>query len=555
MRHGTTPVNPTPPAHCPRYLLPFDMATVRRVETDYLVIGSGNAGLRASMEVSDHGRVIVLSKENPNEGSTRYAQGGIAVVMNQGDRVEFHVQDTLSAGAGLCHPAAVQYMVADGILRVQELLDWGAQFDRDGADLKFGMEGAHRVRRVVHRGDATGEETQNVLVRRALDHPNVEVMEHTLAVDLLTADGVCRGALVTTQDGELIAIIAKATIVAAGGHGQVYGYTSNPAVATGDGIAMSFRAGAAVADMEFVQFHPTTLFLQGAPRFLISEAVRGEGAHLLNSRGERFMSAYDEREELAPRDIVARAILNEMDRTGMPCVYLDITHMSAGFLEERFPNIFETCRQYGLEIDRDAIPVQVAAHFAMGGVRTDMNAHTSVPGLFACGEVACTCAHGANRLASNSLLEGLVFGRRAGISAREYSSDEGASLPDVDALAHAPDVAAHASDASGLRKLLTQRMWEDVGVYRHAETLREALTTLSELPTAIGSGRDAIEYANMRLVGELIARAALERTESRGAHYRDDYPDTDDDRWLRNISLTRREDGGVELTTRNQGLS
>lgn len=531
------------------------MATVRRVETDYLVIGSGNAGLRATVELSDHGRVVVLSKEGRNEGSTRYAQGGIAVVMNENDSVALHVQDTLRAGARLCHPAAVQYMVADGIERVQELLDWGAKFDRDGEDLKFGMEGAHQVRRVVHRGDATGEETQNVLVSRALDHANVEVMQDTVAVDFLTADGVCRGVLATAPDGELVAIVAKATIVAAGGHGQVFGYTSNPAVATGDGIAMAYRAGAAVADMEFVQFHPTTLRLHGAPRFLISEAVRGEGAHLLNSLGERFMIAYDEREELAPRDIVARAILNEMGRTGMPCVYLDITHMTADFLQERFPTIYETCKQHGLEIDRDAVPVQPAAHFAMGGVRTDLNAHTNVPGLFAAGEVACTCVHGANRLASNSLLEGLVFGRLAGVSAREYVGDHGSSLPNLDGLSHAARPEVDAPDVGDLRDALTHAMWEHVGVYRHGKTLHEVLAALAELPTTLGPGRDAIEYANMLLVGELIARAALERTESRGAHYREDCPETDDARWLRNISLRRLEGGGMELTTQDQGFS
>ncbi len=531
------------------------MATVRRVETDFLVIGSGNAGLRATIELADHGRVVILSKENPNEGSTLYAQGGIAVAMNRDDKVEFHVQDTLRAGGGLCHPAVVETMVADGIRRVQELLDWGAAFDRDGEDLKFGMEGAHRIRRVVHRGDATGAETQNVLVSRALDHENVEVMEHTIAVDILTADGVCRGALATDSDGALVAIIAKATIVAAGGHGQVYGYTSNPSVATGDGIAMCFRAGAEVSDMEFVQFHPTTLHLHGAPRFLISEAVRGEGAHLLNSRGERFMLAYDDQAELAPRDIVARAILNEMGRTGMPCVYLDITHMTADFLKERFPTIYDTCLQYGLEIDRDTIPVQVAAHFAMGGVRTDMDARTNVAGLFACGEVACTCVHGANRLASNSLLEGLVFGRRAGMSALAYVADEAERLPEVVA-PHGPAVAeTQPSDIADLRKLLTHIMWEDVGVYRSGEGLETALEALTTLPAAAGDGRDAIEYANMRLVGELIARSALKRTESRGAHHREDYPEANDEHWQRNISLTRQEDGGLHLTTRDQGLT
>jgi L-aspartate oxidase len=307
--------------------------------------------------------------------------------------------------------------------------------------------------------------------------------------------------------------------------------------------------------MEFVQFHPTTLHLHGAPRFLISEAVRGEGAQLLNSRGERFMLAYDDRAELAPRDIVARAILNEMGRTGTPCVYLDITHMTADYLKERFPTIYATCLQYGIEIDRDAIPVQAAAHFAMGGVRSDLDARTNIAGLFACGEVACTCAHGANRLASNSLLEGLVFGRRAGISALAYMRDDETPLPDVDSAYELDEAEAQPPDTADLRKLLTHIMWEDVGVYRDGEGLQTALEALTELPAAVGDGREAIEYANMRLVGELIARSALKRTESRGAHYREDHPESNDEHWRRNILLTRQDDGSLRLTTRDQGLT
>jgi len=534
------------PDRLPRYLVPIDTDNIPTIETDFAVVGSGNAGLRAVVELAPHGRTLVLTKENPSEGSTRYAQGGIAVAMSEEDGVDLHVTDTLVAGAGLCDETAVRVLVEDGIARVQDLLDWGAQFDRNGSKLAFGMEGAHRVRRVVHRGDSTGEETQDVLVRQALNHPNVQMRDFTIAVDLLTADGVCQGVLAMDRDGSLVAIRARATVLASGGLGQLYGYTSNPAVATGDGMAMALRAGAELADMEFVQFHPTTLFLAGAPRFLISEAVRGEGAHLLNSRGERFMIAYDDREELAPRDVVSRAILAEMERTGMPCVYLDITHKPQSFLMERFPMIYRTCLQYGLDISTDAIPVQAAAHFMMGGVFTDLDGATNVPGLGACGEVACTMVHGANRLASNSLLEGMVFGARAGKSAVSYAS--GVAVPSNRIAAASIPSSDSPDDVTKHRATITQLMWEHVGIHRDGPSMRHVLEELRELPVTGPVTREGVEYANMRLLAEAIAEAALTRTESRGAHYRLDHPSADDAHWRRRV-VVRCADGALRLTT------
>ncbi|MDA1190720.1 MAG: L-aspartate oxidase [Candidatus Poribacteria bacterium] len=550
---GDSTPNPTPTSTHPRYLLPFDTADLPRRETDFLIIGSGNAGLRAAIELADHGRVTILCKESVEEGSTKYAQGGIAVALSDDDRVDYHVQDTLVAGVGLCDETAVRFMVERGIERVKELLDWGAQFDKIGDQLQFGMEGAHRVRRVVHRGDATGEETLNVLVRRALEHPNVAVMEHTFAVDALTHEGVCCGALVLTSENALEAVFARSTVLASGGLGQLYGYTSNPAVTTGDGIALAFRAGASLVDLEFIQFHPTTLFLQGAPRFLISEAVRGEGGILVNGFGERFMIEYHEREELAPRDVVSRAILTEMERTGLPYVYLDVTHHHSDYLKERFPTIHRTCEEYGVEIWRDAIPVQPAAHFMMGGVYTDLNAETTLPGMFACGEVACTLVHGANRLASNSLLEGLVFGEQTRKSAIAHAESIPPTALGEIRVQSTDALPTLADDPLALRKALTEVMWGEVGVWRDGESLQTALAALEQLPVAATTTRAGLEYGNMRLLGELVTRAALAREESRGAHYREDFPETSD-RWKVHLYYERDEHGTVLQTERAGGI-
>jgi L-aspartate oxidase len=409
---------------CPRYIIDFDLSQIPQVQTDFLIIGGGAAGLRAAIEAGAHGRTLLVTKDKLGESNTMHAQGGIAVAINVGDQVIFHVEDTLEAGDGLCDEVAVEVMVEEGIEQVNQLVSWGANFDKRNDKLVFTMEAAHRMRRIIHaKGDATGEETENVLIRKASELENVQFMDHKFVIDLLTLDGRCFGAiLLDEKKSAFLTIIAKATILASGGLGQVYRYTTNPDVATGDGYAIAYRAGCEMTDMEFVQFHPTTLYVRGAPRFLISEAVRGEGAILVNARGERFMGPYHKQAELAPRDIVSRAIVAETARTNSECVFLDLTHLDSTFIKRRFPTISERCSSYGIDISRDLIPVQVSAHFMMGGVKTNLRGETNVRGLYACGEVACTGVHGANRLASNSLLESLVFSVRATSAAAENRS-------------------------------------------------------------------------------------------------------------------------------------
>lgn len=513
----------------PRYLVGFDSAYLPVIETDVLVVGSGNAGLRAAIEASRSCDVLVVTKDAVSESNTRYAQGGIAVALSQDDTVAAHIEDTLNAGDGLCDAEAVRVMVEEGIDRVKELIEWGANFDRHGDELGFTLEAAHGHRRIIHaRGDATGEETQAVLVTTVSKPDNVQLMDHTFVVDLLTQDGVCYGALVL-KDGALKCVMAKAVILAAGGLGQLYQSTSNPEVATGDGIVVAFRAGCEVMDMEFVQFHPTTMFLDGYPSFLISEAVRGEGAILINGRGETFMPKYHELEELAPRDVVTRAIHTEMQLTGRPCVYLDVTHLPPNFTRKRFPTITETCAKAGLDITDTLIPVRAGAHFMMGGIRTNNRTETNIQGIYACGEAACTGVHGANRLASNSLLEGLVFGARAGHEAAErVRSQSGKTLPHFSWSQPEHTQQLTSEQLREQHQWLQKVMWDHVGIVRHSDGLGYALKQLllkDFLPQPIV--RANCELENMRQASLLITWAALKREESRGAHYRTDFPESE----------------------------
>src|SRR5687767_2432770 len=382
------------------------------VSSDFLVIGSGIAGLRAAIALAEAGEVVVLTKAEPAESNTGYAQGGIAAAIGADDSPDLHARDTLAAGDGLCDEDAVRLLVSDGPRYVRELIEWGAAFDRE-ADGRpsLGREGAHSVRRVLHARDATGRELARVLWLRVAAHPRVRVFKDALATDLIVRDGVCRGA-VFLEGAVSRAAEARATLLATGGAGQVFRETTNPSIATGDGIAMAFEAGARGADLEFVQFHPTVLNVEGAPRFLLSEALRGEGAWLVNEAGERFVQRYEPAGDLASRDLVARAIVREAERTGSP-IYLHLAHLDPDYVHARFPTIAQACHVAGLDLAADRIPVSPAAHYVMGGVETDLDGRTSLPGLLAAGEVACTGVHGANRLASNSLLEGLVFGARA----------------------------------------------------------------------------------------------------------------------------------------------
>lgn len=528
--------------HCPRYVIDFDLDKISKIHTDFLVIGGGAAGLRTAIETGQHGKTILVTKDRLGESNTRHAQGGIAVAINSGDQVNFHVEDTLKAGAGLCSKSAVEVMVAEGIDRVAELVSWGADFDRHGDKLVFTMEAAHRVRRIIHSGDATGQETENVLLRRASESKNIQFMDHKFVVDLLTLDGRCIGALLLDEDeSTLFAVIAKSTILAAGGLCQLYQHTTNPDGATGDGCAIAYRAGCEMTDMEFVQFHPTTLCLPNAPRFLISEAVRGEGAILVNKAGERFMDQYHELAELAPRDVVSRAIAAETAKTGAECVYLDLRHLNAEFVINRFPTINERCSSYGIDMSSDLIPVQVSAHFMMGGVKTNINAETNIENLYACGEVACVGVHGANRLASNSLLETFVFSVRAANGAAENASN----IPSMSNIKIKHKRKAKADDQEKLtetRKLIRELMWDKVGIVRNQEDLQEALIWVEKNLDIYAPTRDGLELQNMAQLASLIIDGALERKESRGAHCRSDYPKLDDDQWQRHITFQRNID-------------
>lgn len=530
--------------------------------TDVLIIGSGAAGLRAALAASERVDVTLITKTTLKESNTLYAQGGIAVAMNVDDTIDLHVEDTCSAGCGLCDVDAVETMVSEGIPRVTELLDWGANFDWEGALPRFTQEAAHSRRRIVHKGDATGRETTDVLVQRVLNTERIRVLSNAFAIDLLTDaetpkvkdNNTCFGVTAIVK-GELVRLYAKATILATGGLGQLYPCTSNPEVATGDGFAAAWRAGCEMVDMEFVQFHPTTLYLDGAPNFLISEAVRGEGGRLINIRGERFMEKYHEKGELAPRDVVSRAIHNEMYLTGFPCVYLDITHKSADFIQERFPTISDTTKRYGLNIDIDLIPVRPGAHFMMGGIRTNINSETNLKGLYACGEVACTGVHGANRLASNSLLECLVFGVRAGDNAADYASSQTLQAPPNIQIPSNDEITSELDENSVLaaKDAIRETLWENVGIERDSEGLEQTLYVLEEIGVEINLCPSTLtslqttdvtlcETFNMLNVAWIITQAALVRTESRGGHYRADFPEQDDVDWLQRIIMTRDND-------------
>ncbi len=495
--------------------------------TDYIVIGSGVAGLRAAVELSRGGRVTVMTKDRLDESNTEYAQGGVAVALSDDDEIALHVEDTLNAGAGLCDERAVRTLVEEGPRYITELIDWGAEFDRQDGALAFTREAAHSRRRILHaRGDSTGSEIVRSLLARARREPNITFLAHAATLGLLVEDGRCAGVeYIDPHESLLCRMGARAIVLATGGAGQIFAQTTNPDVATGDGIAMAYAAGATVCDLEFVQFHPTVLAAPGAPRFLLSEALRGEGGRLRNDAGQAFMKNYDDREELAPRDIVSRSIVAEMARTGRHWVYLDLTHLEADFLRARFPKIHLTCLRYGLDITKDQIPVSPAAHYIMGGARTDTDGRTTLPGLYAAGEVTCTGVHGANRLASNSLLEGLVFGARAGRAALDDPNPvDPSSLP----LREPADI--YPGDwiiDPQTRFRVQELMWHKVGLIRRGEELSEALTELTRLAGSALNSRTR----NFATLARLIAEAALWREESRGGHYREDFPARNDERW------------------------
>ncbi|NPV92589.1 MAG: L-aspartate oxidase [Firmicutes bacterium] len=553
----------------------FDPRQIECVTTDFLVLGSGIGGLFTALKASDYGLVTVLTKQKIEDTNTYFAQGGIAVALDEQDSPKLHREDTLQAGAGLCDEQVVDILVNEGPARVGELLRMGARFDRDKGNILFTREAAHSRSRVIHASDATGSEIQNTLIRQCGQSREVKVVENCFVLDLLTnPEGRCIGALTLDRAGRMAAYLSRVTVLATGGAGQLFLYTTNPPIATGDGMAAAYRAGAQLMDLEFIQFHPTALAIQGAPRHLISEAVRGEGGVLVDQDGKRFMDKYDPAGELAPRDIVARAIWTELGRGNQ--VYLDVSHLGTERVRNRFPNITRRCLDYGVDPTTTPIPVAPAAHYTMSGVRTGSHGQTNIPGLYACGEVACNGVHGANRLASNSLLDGLVFGDRivryclaewitSPFWARRHLVEavlEGAreDWETEDSLVSwgpdgerpifyswepfAIDQQLEGIETEEMRQLLQSTMWEEVGLVRglqgllHSRELFQA--AVGSLAGRVTSPAEA-EVFNMAQLDRLIAGAALIRTESRGAHYRSDFPRADNQNWERHLVWARRK--------------
>lgn len=533
-----------------RYLYPWSKSEIKKVfDSEVLVLGSGIAGLYTAIKASEHFQVTVLTKKTIEESNTEHAQGGIAVAIDEADSPTLHFEDTLRAGAGLCDPLAVRVLVEEGPGCVEELMGMGAEFDRHDGELALTREAAHSQRRILHAlGDATGWEIERALVAKVKESPSVRALEGRFLVDLLENNrGDIVGAIVLDEEtGELEGHLAKAVVLATGGLGRVYRFTTNPSVATGDGMAVALRAGADLMDMEFVQFHPTALLIPNAPRFLISEAVRGEGAHLINAAGTRFMENVPGK-ELAPRDVVARAIWKEMNQSP---VYLDFHPIGRERILKRFPKIHQTCLKYGIDVLTTPLPVAPAAHYMMGGIATNSYGETSLPHLYAAGECACNGVHGANRLASNSLLDGLVFGARIVEKIREkieviQPSWEGVLSPDEKPNGTGTYGSEKHFDGN-LRSRIQDLMWDTVGILRDEAGLRRATELLAAweqegLPTRC---IEDLETVNMLTVGLVIATAALGRQESRGGHYRSDYPMRNDEFW-RKHSLQRKEKSHV----------
>jgi len=533
------------------------------ITTDFLVIGSGIAGLSFALQAAKTGRVAVVTKKEKAEGSTNYAQGGIASVFDQDDSFDLHIKDTLKSGDGLCNEDIVKIVVEEGPERINELIAMGVCFSRRGKEgeaLDLGREGGHSKRRIVHTKDMTGREVERILLDRAEEEENIEIYENHMAIDLITKSKLIRRGIIATEtnetcwgayvlhveQGEIITFLSKITVLSSGGAGKVYLYTSNPDIATGDGVAIGYRAGAKVANMEFVQFHPTCLYHPLAKSFLISEAVRGEGGVLLDKKGNRFMEKYHPLKDLAFRDIVARSIDMELKKSGEECVYLDISHKDPGFIADRFPNIHETCLKYQVDITREPIPVVPAAHYMCGGLLTDEHGKTNLRNLYAIGEVACTELHGANRLASNSLLEALVFARRAALaSSAEMEGKKGEPFPkapqwDPGSATDSEEMVVVSHNWDEIRSF----MWNYVGIVRTNKRLARAKTRVESIQSEIKEyywnflvTQDLLELRNIALVAELIISCASLRKESRGLHFNLDYPSQDHVHWLQNTVL------------------
>ena len=511
-------------------------------QVDFIVVGAGVAGLRAAIDLAEAGKVLVLAKQELTESATQYAQGGIAVALSDEDEISIHLQDTINAGDGLVNADAARVLVEEGPERIQELIGWGTQFDRNATKLTFTREAAHSRDRVLHaHGDSTGREIGRALYAKAATLKNISFSEFEFTAGLYSQDGRICGVKLINAAGETHTASSGAVLLATGGAGHVYSNTTNPAVATADGVSMAYHAGAEISDMEFVQFHPTALYVKSAPRFLLSEALRGEGGVLRNAELHRFMPKYHEMGELAPRDVVARAIAHELEvsRLKDPVVYLDLTHLKSAHVTARFPRIYETCLKHNVDITIDLIPIRPAAHYLMGGVRTDLHGRTSLPGLYAAGETACTGVHGANRLASNSLLEGLVFGARAGQTMRE---EKHAVSPVANTGMGANAEGGAADDTERFIREIQQLMWNNVGIVRTRQGLTDALRALQAAgeKAPAPTRRRNCEARSIHTAALLITRSALARLESRGAHYRTDYPEHDDAKFKKHSIVSEK---------------
>lgn len=529
-----------------------------KIQTDFLVIGSGIAGLSYALKVAEQGTVAIVTKKETAESNTNYAQGGIAAVIGSNDQYEFHIEDTMKAGGHLCNREVVEMVVKEGPARICELTEIGVQFTQKDNRLDLGKEGGHSHHRIVHAADLTGKEIERALLARVSSHPNIAIYQNHISIDLITEHHLfgtdkqsrdtihCWGAYVLDVEKNIVkTFLASTTLLATGGAGHVYLHTTNPLIATGDGIAMAYRAGAMIANMEFIQFHPTTLFNSGSPSFLISEAVRGFGAILRNKNGSDFMKKYDERGSLAPRDVVARAIDSELKRSGEECVFLDISHGDPQKTKDHFPNIYARCLSHGIDMTKDFIPVVPGAHYVCGGVVTDINGATTISGLYAIGEVAMTGLHGANRLASNSLLEAVVFSHRSSEEQKRIGKKNTipANIPDWD-----ESGTINSEEwilVSHNRKEIQQLMWDYVGIVRSNHRLERAqrrmkliLEEIKDFYKRTKVSEGLIEIRNLAYVADMIIRSALERKESRGLHYTTDYPTLDDKNWLKDTIIT-----------------
>jgi L-aspartate oxidase len=519
-----------------RYLVQFGPKQTPHRFTDVLVIGAGIAGLRAALEVSAHLDVLVVTKDKIQQSNSAFAQGGIAGVLAPEDRFENHIEDTIKAGAGLCDRSVVEMVVREAPGQIADLVRWGTHFDEEGGQLALTLEGGHSHRRIVHAlGDATGHEVMRAIIERSGKAPNITIWDDTFTIDLLTHEGHCVGALVGRPGRDRLLIWAKQTILASGGCGLVYRETTNPPVATGDGMAAAWRAGAELRDMEFMQFHPTVLYVAGSSRFLISEAVRGEGAYLRDCRGDRFMRAEDPRAELAPRDVVAQAIFRQMGRTQHPSVYLDLSHLDPDRVLQRFPGIAKVCRSFGLDITRDLIPVRPGAHYMIGGVTVDTQGRTTLPGLWAAGEVTSSGLHGGNRLASNSLLEGLVFGTVCGRGAATAAMRMPDTFTVPPVVSRFEPERSNGLDVTDITNSLRSLMGRRMGVVRDQPGLSEAQQAVAFWCRYVLArefdDRPGWELQNLLTVARLMIDSALKRQESRGVHFRTDFPERDDEKW------------------------